>query len=72
MVLSFFLEIQCTRKYIPNTELLNEKDKYRFKETAYYKCTDGYKGQFSLYCGRHGEWSGNSECDGKYEKLFFL
>ncbi|XP_058494551.1 complement factor H like 4 [Solea solea] len=53
--------ITCNRNDIENTNIVNSKETYVYKERVDYVCTNGYEGKFSLTCGENG-WSGNKNC----------
>nr|XP_019960470.1 PREDICTED: complement factor H-like [Paralichthys olivaceus] len=54
-------EITCDRHEIPNTDIVNSKYTYKYREQVNYVCKNGYKGQFHLTCDEYG-WSGEAQC----------
>uniref|UniRef100_A0A3Q1IA57 Sushi domain-containing protein n=1 Tax=Anabas testudineus TaxID=64144 RepID=A0A3Q1IA57_ANATE len=55
-------EITCDRRDVQNADITNnDKMIYRYNEQVRYVCSEGFTGQFTLTCGKHG-WSGNLRC----------
>ncbi|XP_078101490.1 complement factor H-like [Sander vitreus] len=55
-------EITCDRKNIREADVISEnKQRYRYYEQVWYRCKEGYQGQFTLTCRGEG-WIGNPRC----------
>uniref|UniRef100_A0A3Q1IA51 Sushi domain-containing protein n=1 Tax=Anabas testudineus TaxID=64144 RepID=A0A3Q1IA51_ANATE len=64
-------EITCDRRDVQNADITNnDKMIYRYNEQVRYVCSEGFTGQFTLTCGKHG-WSGNLRCTGKKKQNKF-
>ncbi|XP_026200725.1 complement factor H-like [Anabas testudineus] len=55
-------EMTCDRRDVQNADITNnDKMIYKYNERVRYVCSEGFTGQFTLTCGKHG-WSGNPRC----------